>query len=630
MQYQDVRDLVFQNVDVSPDGHETLQKVGLVDRMGVRNLKDQMTREAWTLYLSSRASVQEVESYLWPFSATDWENFMGILALHRACEYAVKTLMASAVSSNRLICVSSLTFSRHMQGVSTFENMELVASTTQMYPDNLVVQMLGCLILSQLHKHCAEPLPNETAVYGEHLRIASTLLCCKKRTIKTTIFSLYLISNISGKFKGAVQQYLQETHRDIVQMAFDAQDEFHGSIDTAYIYASISIELLPTWTALLPAPRSPLDIILDCMQQNCSVARLVDVGCVQLYQLSCNKTLTLRLSRRNMSCIFGILNAVVTQTNVMSPLATEHFLWEFLHMCVSVPETFQVFKQFFTMEFLLTSLSYFTSNNEQVMRLEKTGLSECIHNICKFVQLLTTGYNPSNRYRLLDASGLAVLMNTISHQYLEHDREEDGPGRALCIDILSDVVRSAENAGNQHLKIPARAGHTVPVRFLYKIVENTRTNNTLPVFLSETLSHMLHKHATVFGESQVHMTQALLDLLCHLSRDRDLIHSDVDTLLSSLVTFAVAIVPVLVVRRRYSTLAHIVESENNRIISDVLAKIDSILLSYGSHMSRHDLLIAADSDDMRAYAEITRIHRTPRIDFRSWLRNPPAVEHAHR
>jgi len=330
MQHADIRGYIYQSLVSSPEAYETLQKCGLVDKTGLNILKYQMTRNMWIAYRASLESVQEVEAYTWPFSATDWEKFMPIIERHSCSEYAAETLLKYVVSDDRFNPVQNLKFSRHVQTVSTFENIGVIASTMKMYPLNMEIQILGCLVMSELYKFCKEMIPNELELYSDHLQIASTLLCCKQRTINTIIISLYLVVKVNGKFKGAVQQYLQKTKNDIVQMAFDAQDEFNDGVISAYTYIATSYELLPTWKPLLPTARPPLDIILDYMEQNSDNLIHVAVGCIQLYHLSRNQIITLRPSMRNMSYIFEILDAIVMQTNVMSQDEADLVLWNCL------------------------------------------------------------------------------------------------------------------------------------------------------------------------------------------------------------------------------------------------------------------------------------------------------------
>ena len=450
MQFQDIRGLILQSVAVSPDGHDTLQKVGLVDKMGKDGRKHEMQRDAWVKYMASRESVQAVESYKWPFSATNWENCMGFLSLHRDCEYAAKTFMACAVAGENVM--RTLQFSRNIQSVSSFECIELIAAITRMYPLNLEIKLLGCLIMAKLYQNCRETMSYDTGVYREHLRFASTLLCSGTRNATTVCYPLYLIIAIEDKCRNAVQLYLEETGRDIVTMAFGAQDEFHLGQNNVYIYTSFSVTCLRNWRPLLPlgmtGARLPLDIILDYMQQNYSTLEYIDLWWIQLSHLTTNESLDLRVSHRKMSSVFAILNAIVGRTAPTTTEVVKSFLWGFLHTCISLPENFENFKAVFTIEFLLTSLSYFTSDSDELRRLQKWILSDCIRDICRMVRLLTEGSNSSNRRRLRDAGGLAVLMNTMSHLYRQDGGQEDGGGRAVCIGILSDIVRSVENTDN--------------------------------------------------------------------------------------------------------------------------------------------------------------------------------------
>jgi hypothetical protein len=317
----------------------------------------------------------------------------------------------------------------------------------------------------------------------------------------------------------------------------------------------------------------------------------------------------------------------------MSEDTTELFLWNFLDMFVVDPKTLEIFNKFFTIEFLLASLCYFTSNDNPVQveyarQLEIEFLSECSGHTCNFIKLLTSGSNSNNRRRLLDSGGIAVLMNTISYQYRQYHYKPDDVVCVVCIDILSDIVHSVENAGNRHLKFSALKGQSVPVRFLYTIAENKPIKNTLLVFLSETLGRILLQHATTFGENQIRIVKTILDLLYDLSQDRDLIHTDVAMLMSSLMQFATAVCSGIVVGSHHTTLPHIVEYENKKFIGAVVGKIDCILSSYSRHMTRHNLLIAADSHEMQAYIENTNSHRNPRVGFKAMFCHTPVVKYS--
>jgi len=630
MQHADIRGYIYQSLVSSPEAYETLQKCGLVDKTGLNIFKYQMTRDMWIAYRDSLESVQEVEAYTWPFSATDWEKFMPIINRHSCSEYAAETLLKYVVSNDRFNPVLHLKFSRHVQTVSTFENIGVIASTMKMYPLNMEIQILGCLVMSELYKFCKEMIPNELGLYSDHLQIASTLLCCKQRTINTIIISLHLVLEVDGKFKNAVQKYLEETTNDIVQMAFDAQDKFNRGVIGTYIFMATST-LLRSWNPLSPPARSPLDIILDYMEHNSDDTRYTVIACIQLYNLSSNKTLTLRLSDRNMSCIFRILNALVMRTSVMSEDAAELFLWDCLDTFVADPETLEIFNKYFTIEFLLASLCYFTSNDNPVLvdhakDLENNRLSDCCGLTCKFIKLLTSGSNSNNRRRLLDAGGIAVLMNTISYQYRQYHYEENDVVCAVCIDVLCDIVRSVENADNRYLKLSDVEGQTVPVRFLYSIAKNQQIESTLLVFLSETLNRVLLNHSTIFGENQVRIVETILDILYDLSRDPDLmIHTDVAMSMSSLMQFATAVCSGIVVREHHTALPHIVENENRKFVCAIVRKIDFTLLRYACYIEKNKLLSAANSHEMQAYIIKTNSHRNSYVDFKDFFGRMPRL-----
>jgi len=609
------RHALTQHIPLSPEGLQTLHMYGLVDRLGNAVSQQHAAGDVWTRYVASAPFLSEVGQFEWPLAANSWIRFMEIFAQHRDGEHQVEALLRRVFYLYGDVLQYSYIF-RSIGAASTPENIQLVASTLQMYPLNTEIQFIGCAMLSVMYFRNTGCVPGQLETCGAHLQLALSILTREHRDSRSLVAAIHLVVSMHFMFQQDVEVCLHAKQCNLVLLVFDAQDEINDDINLIHAYSMFCVRFLSTWTApvLPPGPpgRLPLDIIIDCMRQNAESSMHIDTGCKQLELLSIRNAGTLAISQQHMAFLSTLVAQVNANTTRSVKALRVYPVWNMLFHCVTTPAAFATFRRAFKIPLLLQTLSHLTlgdgeenSVDEENPRSPKIG--QYVDRVLHFLRHVLNEPSLDKRRQFLENNGVGVLVDVVAYSYRKHMLRHCEAGRLACVDMFLDLFGTPEHQLVAYLTMPARRGATVPVNFTYSVAGGAQVKSTFPNFLLDTLVYTNSLYTIVFTADSLLMIQRILELLYALSQTGDLARSDGRTLITKLLQFAHEMIP------RVQAQAHSLAS--SQLAGKLVARMDSILLQYARYLTPLNRALAAQSDDMRQYLHTTAMHPARGTDF---------------
>jgi len=415
----------------------------------------------------------------------------------------------------------------------TTQDVRIVGDLLQAYPRNCLIQEIGCAILGGLYEYGIQQDRFDPDHACEHcIRLAVDALVVPDRTVLSVCAGMHLLLTLHKINEHALQGFVVETGQDVMAIIFDIQYEFCTFIDVVKASSKLSKVLLPTWTAPEPAAEptetrqnpGPVSIILACVRENPGSLYHHKVACKQLGRLALNNTGRLRITENILSCIANMIQQKTLLVFGTVYDRSEKNLWQFLDAMVYTDDpsgmptvVFDMFQESFDIEFLLESLAFHTKYYNPMNSEFFVAANHTVGIICRMILMLVVrGPGHANRDRLLQANGIEVLMNAIDNH---HNTVGDvlGAGLFPCVSLFLHMFGSDDNTAETHLTITTHMNKRELRKFKYGSLMYPDKKATLPRFVLDTLSMMIHnrfnQYGVVFTEALERTTQLFALLL---------------------------------------------------------------------------------------------------------------------